>query len=123
MTQILFTDVKPQLNLTFYDNYGLHYISFYITWLMYFYFSGIELRMYGSSLTGLGLKTSDLNLDLRVPDGINPAQLLTKVYRLLNNSGMISFYLLIVISAFHEERSRCDVHLWEQQTPKSLQSD
>ena len=78
---------------------------------MYFYFSGIELRMYGSSLTGLGLKTSDLNLDLRVPDGINPAQLLTKVYRLLNNSGMISFYLLIVISAFHEERSRCDVHL------------
>ena len=50
-------------------------------------FSGIELRMYGSSLTGFGLKTSDLNLDLVVPHGSNPAQLLTKVYKLLCNSG------------------------------------
>ena len=51
--------------------------------------TGLELRVYGSSLTGFGLKTSDLNLDLLVPEGSNPAQLLTKVYKVLNNSGML----------------------------------
>ena len=49
--------------------------------------------MYGSSLTGFGLKASDLNMDLVVPDGSNPAQLLTKVYKVLNNSGELLYCL------------------------------
>ena len=52
-----------------------------------FCFSDIELRVYGSSSTGFGLKTSDLNMNLVVPDGRNPAQLLTQIYNLIAESG------------------------------------
>ena len=47
--------------------------------------------MYGSSLTGFGLKSSNLNMDLVVPEGNSPAKLLTKVYKLLINCGIVTY--------------------------------
>jgi hypothetical protein len=36
--------------------------------------SGFTVRLYGSSLSGFGLKQSDVNLDLLVPEEKSPAQ-------------------------------------------------
>lgn len=43
--------------------------------------------MFGSSVTGLGLKTADLNMDLVLPTGANPAICLSNVFRTLSQSG------------------------------------
>ncbi|KAK3609162.1 hypothetical protein CHS0354_011348 [Potamilus streckersoni] len=46
----------------------------------------VILRPYGSSLSGLGLKSSDLNIDLVVPEEFNGAKALTLVYKALQES-------------------------------------
>lgn len=51
----------------------------------------INLRLYGSSVSGFGLKDADLNMDLDVPKGKNPAHCLIQVLNILSeNSGMFS---------------------------------
>lgn len=47
----------------------------------------VSLSMFGSSVTGLGLKTADLNMDLVLPTGANPAICLSNVFRTLSQSG------------------------------------
>ncbi|KAL3870042.1 hypothetical protein ACJMK2_042659 [Sinanodonta woodiana] len=46
----------------------------------------VTLRPYGSSLSGLGLKSSDLNIDLVVPEEFNGAKALTLVFKALQES-------------------------------------
>ncbi|KAH3697170.1 hypothetical protein DPMN_084659, partial [Dreissena polymorpha] len=46
----------------------------------------LRVQVYGSSLTGFGLKDSSLDLDLVYPEGANPAHCLARVYKLLANS-------------------------------------
>lgn len=44
---------------------------------------GAFVRYYGSSMTTIGLKTSDLNLDLQIPSNIPPHEALIKAYQTL----------------------------------------
>lgn len=44
---------------------------------------GSVVRPYGSSMTGIGLKNSDLNLDLQIPSEIPPHEALIKAYQAL----------------------------------------
>ncbi|XP_060553003.1 terminal uridylyltransferase 4-like [Ruditapes philippinarum] len=46
----------------------------------------LSLCLFGSSVTGLGLKTADVNMDLVLPQGANPALCLSEVYRILEQS-------------------------------------
>ncbi|KAJ8305343.1 hypothetical protein KUTeg_015888, partial [Tegillarca granosa] len=47
---------------------------------------GVSLCLYGSSLTGVGLKDSDVNIDLVVPDSLSAAKGLTLVYKMIKES-------------------------------------
>ena len=56
----------------------------------------LKLRVYGSSLTGFGLKQSNLNMDLVLPEGMNLAKGLSEVYRTLKQSGKFSLFLILL---------------------------
>ncbi len=48
---------------------------------------GCFVRSYGSSMTGLGLQNSDLNLDLQIPSTIAPHEALIKAFQTLVHFG------------------------------------
>lgn len=50
----------------------------YLNW-----FLGCSVRLFGSSIHGMGLKSSDVNIDLQVPTGSSPSAMLKEVSALL----------------------------------------
>ncbi|KAG1670310.1 Terminal uridylyltransferase 7 [Nymphon striatum] len=50
-----------------------------------------ELQLYGSSLTGFGLKSSDLNIHLHIPQKIDHATVMSKAFEILNDNEQVNY--------------------------------
>jgi hypothetical protein len=59
--------------------------------------SGFTVRLYGSSLSGFGLKHSDVNLDLSVPQEKSPAQGLVDASDLIASQEAYRYTLSITV--------------------------
>lgn len=59
--------------------------------------SGFTVRLYGSSLSGFGLKQSDVNLDLSVPEEKSPAQGLAAASDLIASLEVYRCTLIITV--------------------------
>ncbi|WAR24855.1 TUT7-like protein [Mya arenaria] len=79
---------------TLYSEYGLssadlvqrHIVALKIQDFIMKHIKDVKLQVYGSSLTGFGLKGATLDLDLLFPEKGNPANYLVQVYDLLKAS-------------------------------------